>query len=89
MLGINRSQLLQLLVGFAFILLLIFFFIFLGISAFTVGGGFSTVINTLIPVGAGGAYTKESGKDLKSSDLLKPEKIREMIQRALKITSSK
>jgi len=79
MLGISRAQLLQLLIGFAFILCLIFFFIFLGISAFTVGGGFSTVINTLIPVGAGGAYTKESGKDMEAGGLLKPEKIKEMI----------
>ena len=48
-LGITPEILYATLVYLLFILLIIFSFIFLGIQAFAIGGGFSAVINSILP----------------------------------------
>ena len=49
MLGISTSQLIILLAGLLIILGLLFAFIFMGIEAFTEGGTFNSIINSMIP----------------------------------------
>ncbi len=54
--GISPALLAIALGTLAFILILIFLFVFLGIKAFAIGGTFGAIINSIIPVvAAGGA----------------------------------
>lgn len=50
-LGISKELLIFGIIYLAVILLLIFVFIFLGIQAFALGGGFGSVINSLMAMG--------------------------------------
>ena len=47
-LGITKEMLYFLLIVIAIFLLLLFGFIFLGIEAFAIGGGFGAVVNSLM-----------------------------------------
>ena len=49
--GISKGLLGLALAYIALILVLLFFFIFLGIKGFAVGGSFGAVINSLMPIG--------------------------------------
>jgi len=89
MLGISEAQIKSIIIFFTLYLLMILVFIFLGISAFTVGGGFSTVLNSLIPVGAGTTVTENSKKDMDPKELFKPELMSKTIKDAFKIISAK
>lgn len=65
-LGISPALLALALGTLIIILILLFVFIFLGISAFTVGGTFGSIINSLIPMsaagGAAGSQEDKKGK---------------------------
>jgi len=66
-LGITPAMLYATLAYLLFLLAIIFAFIFLGIQAFTVGGSFSAVINSLMPamgaLSVGGDDKKEAGAE--------------------------
>jgi hypothetical protein len=47
-LGISKEMLTFLLIYIGFILILLFAFIFLGIKAFALGGGFGAIINSIM-----------------------------------------
>lgn len=69
-LGISKSMLMVALVSLIIILFLLFVFIFLGIQGFAVGSSFGSVVNSLIPMGAGagvGGGTDEE-KEKQTSD---------------------
>ena len=51
----SRRKLILAVSGMAFVLLLVLAFILLGIIAMTTGTSFGAVINSLLPLGAGGA----------------------------------
>jgi hypothetical protein len=51
------------------ILLLIFVFIFIGINAFSPDSSFSSVTNSMMPLGAGGAVGKNKNEEEKPEDL--------------------
>lgn len=72
-LGISKGMLIIALIGLMTILLMLFVFIFLGIKAFAVGGGFGAVINSLMPMaagaGVGGQKDEEKGKKVKDDNL--------------------
>jgi len=78
--GILPSQMYLTLASLAVMLLIIFLFIFFGIAAFTVGGSFSAVINSLLPMVSGVAV---GGKD-KKADPKNDEKIAKAIQESIK-----
>lgn len=44
-------------------MLLIIFFIFVGISAFSIGGSFGAVINSLIPIAGGFSISKKKADE--------------------------
>jgi len=50
-LGISKELLIFDIIYLSVMLLLIFLFIFLGIQAFAIGGGFGSVINSIMAVG--------------------------------------
>ena len=52
----------------AIILLLLFVFIFLGITAFSTGGTFGSIINSILPVGAGFAVGQKSPIDFDTEE---------------------
>jgi hypothetical protein len=79
-LGLDTITLIKVGVVAVFYLLLIFVFIFVGIAAFTTGGSFSAVINSLFPMAAGlGMGVKKSGalEAVKSIDKEKLDEIGE------------
>ncbi len=53
------------------ILVLLFVFIFLGISAFSMGGTFGSIVNSMLPVGAGFAVGQKSPIDFKDAEWTK------------------
>ena len=61
LLGLSTSQLISIFIGLTFILLLLFVFIFLGVSALSIAGGgaFGSIINSLLPIGAGAAVSQK------------------------------
>lgn len=65
-LGISPALLTLALIGLGIILLLAFTFIFLGIEAFALGGTFGAIINSLMPMAAGGSAA--SSQELKKED---------------------
>ena len=69
-LGISKSMLMVALVSLVIILLLLFVFIFLGIQGFAVGSSFGSVVNSLLPMGAGAGVGggKDEEKEKKTSD---------------------
>ncbi len=68
-LGISTTQLVVLFTVLVLILLLIFVFIFLGIQAFSIGGTFGSIINSLLPIGA--AFTVGKKKAVDEAEQLK------------------
>lgn len=50
-LGISQGLLILALLILAFILMMLFIFIILGIEAFALGGAFGAIINSIIPIG--------------------------------------
>lgn len=71
-LGISPALLALALGTLIIILILLFVFIFLGINAFTVGGTFGSIINSLIPMAAA---TGASGSQENKSEKLNEEDI--------------
>ena len=69
-LGISKSMLMVALTSLVIILFLVFVFIFLGIQGFAVGSSFGSVINSLLPIGAGAGVGggKDEEKEKKTSD---------------------
>jgi hypothetical protein len=70
-LGISADVLLAQLLYLLFLLIVLFIFLFLGIKAFTVGGAFSAVINSILPMGGGAAL----GNKDKSSEPIHDDKV--------------
>jgi hypothetical protein len=83
--GIAPSQLYMTLGYLCFLLLLIFAFIFLGIRAFTVGGTFSAVINSLLP--ALGAVAL-GGKDNQKKDAV-DTKVEHAVKETMAVVTGK
>lgn len=61
-LGISPTMLTITLILIAFVLLILFTFIFLGIESFAVGTTFGAIINSLLPLVAGGSVSKTTKK---------------------------
>lgn len=59
----------------AVILLLILVFIYFGIKAFAIGGTFSVIINSALPVAGGGIFSSKTGEKFNAKELLSEEKI--------------
>ena len=55
-LGITKEVLFGILIWLTLLLLILFAFIFVGIAAFTVGGTFGSIINSLFPIGLNSFY---------------------------------
>lgn len=53
MMGLTKQELVQVLIIAAIFLLLLFVFIFMGVTAFSTADGFSAVINSILPAAAG------------------------------------
>lgn len=53
MMGLTKEELVQVLIIAAIFLLLLFVFIFMGVTAFSTADGFSAVINSILPAAAG------------------------------------
>ena len=51
MLGLSTNRLIILLVGLVLLLGLIFLFVLMGVKAFTVGGTFNSIVNSILPCG--------------------------------------
>lgn len=51
--GLSLSKIMKSIVWITIIMLLLIIFIFLGIAAFSLGGSFGAVVNSIIPVGGG------------------------------------
>lgn len=49
--GLSLSRIIKTVIMISVIMLLIIIFIFLGIAAFSLGGSFGAVINSIIPIG--------------------------------------
>ncbi len=71
MLGISTNQLIFLFVVLSIVLILLFVFIFLGIAAFSMGGTFGSVINSILPIGAGVAVGQNAPIDFKDASWAK------------------
>ena len=70
-LGLSRGQLIFLFIMLTIILLLMFGFIFVGIAAFSIGGTFGSIINSILPVSAGVAVSKQAPIDLNGKEWLR------------------
>eukprot|EP01135_Chromosphaera_perkinsii_P000548 Nk52_evm10s123 gene=Nk52_evmTU10s123 len=82
-LGLNRGALIKVLITGLSFLLFLFAFIFCGIMSFTeVNGGFSAVINSLMPMGAGAGT---SGSKEEASEEESESKIESTVQSALEV----
>lgn len=69
-LGLSSELLTLSLIILGIVLLLLLVFIFLGIQAFALGGTFGSVINSLMPMAAGGgAGGSSKSPDSKPSDI--------------------
>jgi len=68
LMGISSNQLIFLFVLLLIILILLFAFIFLGIAAFSTGGTFGSLVNSMIPLGAGFAVGQKSPIDFKDAE---------------------
>lgn len=77
-LGISPTMLTVTLFMIAFVLLILFIFIFLGINAFAVGTTFGAIINSLLPLAAGGTV---SGTTKKKEDKASDEQIEDAIEK--------
>lgn len=49
--------------GIALIMMLVLAFIFVGISAFSIGGSFGAVVNSIIPIAGGTAVSTSKSKE--------------------------
>jgi hypothetical protein len=59
--GLSRGTIIKTILFLVFILLLLFTFIFLGIMGFTTGSTLGSVVNSLMPIGAGGSLAGGTG----------------------------
>ena len=80
-LGLSKSNLVQVFLALVIILLLLFAFIFLGIMGFTTGSTLGSVVNSIMPISAGGVLG--GGTQTKVSDKIK--KIKPSIQRIIQV----
>lgn len=81
LLGISQSQLIVIFVVLAIVLALLFAFIFLGIYAFSMGGTFGSIINSILPMGAGVAVGQQAPINFKDAEWAK--KIREVSEEVM------
>mmetsp|Transcript_10945 Transcript_10945/g.1701 ORF Transcript_10945/g.1701 Transcript_10945/m.1701 type:complete len:107 (-) Transcript_10945:51-371(-) len=56
--GIDMNNSFGIIIGFGMMLIVFFVFILVGVSAFSIGGSFGSVVNSLLPVVSGSALTK-------------------------------
>lgn len=56
-LGLSLGKIVLAVSGIAFVMILLLAFIFVGISAFSIGGSFGAVVNSIIPVAGGTAVS--------------------------------
>jgi hypothetical protein len=59
-LGLSKANLIKIFIVLVFILLLLFAFIFLGIAGFTTGTTLGSVVNSIMPVSAGGVLGNQT-----------------------------
>lgn len=56
-LGLSLGKIVISVSGIAFIMIMVLTFIFVGISAFSIGGSFGAIINSIIPIAGGAAVS--------------------------------
>ena len=78
LLGLSPNQLIFTFAMLTAILLLLFVFIFMGISVFSLGGSFGSIINSLLPITAGVAVIKEAPANFQSQEWIR--KLEEVIE---------
>lgn len=79
--GLSTENLVIIFTTLLIILLLLFVFIFLGIAAFSVGGTFGSVINSIFPVLAGVGVSRKK----EEAESVDKEKAEQAYQEALAI----
>lgn len=84
-LGISQGIMTWAIISLGIILLLLLFFIFVGIEAFALGGAMGSIINSLIPMGMGAGA---SGSQESKEDTLKPESIQKSVNKNKAIIES-
>ena len=87
MLGLSQNQLIFLFVSLIIILVLLFAFIFLGINAFSLGGTFGSIINSMIPCIAGAGVAQRKPIDIKAEEW--KEKLKEVAEEVTQIVGGK
>lgn len=80
-LGITKERLMFGLIWLTILLLLIFAFIFVGVTAFTLPGTFGSIINSMFPVAGGGGLSKGNQKDQKK--ILDLEKLKAIVAQSI------
>ena len=80
-LGIATNQLTLWFIILVVILVLLIIFIFFGVSAFSVGGTFSSVVNSSLPVGAGVGVSRKTPLPTDSNSFTK--RIRSVVDKIL------
>ena len=83
-LGLSTTQLILIFIVLLLVLVLLFVFIFLGIQAFSIGGTFGSIINSLLPITAGLTVGKKKDVD-ESSDKKKADKAYEEVDHILQV----
>ena len=73
LLGITKGMLFFFTLGLVVLLLFLFAFIFTGMSAFSMGGGLSSIINSIFPVLGGGAVGNVDSNKEKQANVLNNE----------------
>lgn len=79
--GLDTTTIIIALSSLAFVILLMFAFIFLGIMSMTTGSGFGAVVNSILPVLAGGGAA--SGEDPMKKLKEAGEKIEKTVMRVV------
>ena len=80
-LGLSKANLIKIFLALVFVLLLLFVFIFLGIMGFTTGSTLGSVVNSIMPISAGGVLG--GGTQTKIQDKIK--RIKPSIQRIIQV----
>ncbi len=80
-LGLSKKNLIKIFLVLVAILLLLFVFIFLGIMGFTTGSKLGSVVNSAMPISAGGILGGGTGDKLKE----KIKRIQPAIQKIIQI----
>lgn len=76
-LGITKERLMFALIWLVILLLLIFGFIFVGVTAFTLPGTFGSIVNSMFPIAGGGGLSSSNKED--KGKILDLEKLKSIV----------